>query len=391
MTEKDKHGWRDLRFVAPVVLCFAVPILAAVLLIPLAQRGEASAASAPVSAVVEVGSREADFRQAVGVEIKLNPAGVVKTNTTGRITAVHVSPGDPVTSGTKLIDVNGAPVFAMPQTPPLYRDLAVGTEGPDVAAVQAFLVAGGFLADSPDSTDGDFGYRTADAVCEFQEAAGVECTEVFSMFHVAFVPASITTVGTIEHVVGDTVNAAEPVLTGTPTPAAAVFAPAAENGDLRAYGDEPVVISTSAGADLILPRASPLDGAEVAALYEFVQAAVRSGDLAAPPAATNDDAGSGTSVSYTGLTLRKESASRVAVVPGNSVLAAPGGVNCVITVAGSEAGSTSAPPRYEAVRVRSVAPAVGQLGQVFTDAELVGSVVLRDPTTAPADVRSACG
>ncbi|KRC62315.1 hypothetical protein ASE14_00205 [Agromyces sp. Root81] len=390
MSGKARFGWRDLRFIAPVVLCFAVPIVALVALVPLAQHGEEAAASSPLPATVEVGSREADFRQSIGVEFTLNPAGVVKTNASGRVTAVHVDVGGQISSGTKLIDVDGAPVFAMPQTPPLYRDLARGMEGADVASMQQFLVAGGFLADSTDNVDGDFGGATADAVCEFQEAAGLECTEVFATARVAYVPQTVASVGSVAAKVGDTLTADDPILSGTATPSAAELTPAAENGDLTAYGDEPVIVSTSDGGEVPLPWASGLDAASVDALYVFVQAAVAAGEIAAPEAPKGEDAEAASSASYTGLMLRKEAPSVVAVVPGTSVLTNADGGSCVITVSDAGSGSSSGPGRHTAVKLENVAPAVGQLGQVFTDANLAGSVILRDPTTAPSKAQAGC-
>ena len=51
-----------------------------------------------------------------------------------------------------------------------------------------------------------------------------------------------------------------------------------------------VIVSTSDGGEVPLPRASGLDAASVDALYVFVQAAVAAGEIAAPEAPKGEDA-----------------------------------------------------------------------------------------------------
>lgn len=382
MARPKKWRWRDLKFIAPVVLCFVVPIVVFAALIPLAQLGETTSASTVVPETIDVGTRKTDFRQAVGVTFVMNKVGVVTSNASGRITAVAVIFGEAVTSGTKLYEVNGAPVFAMPQSPPLYRDLAEHDKGTDVAAMQQFLIAAGLLSDTTAHRDGVFGSETADGVSRFQKANGLERTEVFSMSNVAYIPAGVTAVGATAKSVGDTVMKGDPVLSGAPAPASVVFKSSAENGVLTAYGTEPVVVSTSSGAEIVVPSVSNVGTVDTVAIYTFVQTAITAGDIVAPETAKGQDSGDATSVSVTGLILRKEASSVFAVVPGNSVLVSKAGNTCVIAV--DTRGSRSA------VRLSSTTPAVGQLGQVFTDAEIGGRVILRDPTSATSKVQAEC-
>lgn len=79
--------------------------------------------------------------------------------------------GTPVADGSRLADVNGRPVLVLNVATPLYRDLQVGLEGPDVSAVQQSLARLGFAnQDSP----GRYGASTAAAVTAWYRSQGVE-------------------------------------------------------------------------------------------------------------------------------------------------------------------------------------------------------------------------
>ncbi|WP_307481197.1 peptidoglycan-binding domain-containing protein [Microbacterium trichothecenolyticum] len=56
------------------------------------------------------------------------------------LSKVVVGSGDRVRFGDLVAEVSGRPVFAIPPTVPLYRDLIVGAEGTDVRSLQQFLI-----------------------------------------------------------------------------------------------------------------------------------------------------------------------------------------------------------------------------------------------------------
>ena len=58
-------------------------------------------------------------------------------------------PGDTVTSGQVIMEVEGVPVFLLRGELPLWRDIAPGTSGPDVAAVRTALDSLGINAGAP--------------------------------------------------------------------------------------------------------------------------------------------------------------------------------------------------------------------------------------------------
>jgi hypothetical protein len=71
----------------------------------------------------------------------------------GVVTATPIQPGQPITEGQPVIEVNGRPVFAFTWPFRAYRELRQGMEGPDVAELDASLVEMGLLAQANDSFD----------------------------------------------------------------------------------------------------------------------------------------------------------------------------------------------------------------------------------------------
>lgn len=91
------------------------------------------------------------------------------------VTKLPVRTGDRVRAGTLLIEVAGRPLFVLPGRIPMYRDLAPGDRGDDVAQLQRALAAVGHPYG--DRT-GTFGAGTAAAVKRFYAARGyVPATE----------------------------------------------------------------------------------------------------------------------------------------------------------------------------------------------------------------------
>lgn len=93
------------------------------------------------------------------------------------ITQSFVVAGAGVSEGTALFALNERPVFFLSSPFPLYRDLREGDSGADVLQLQEALVSRGMLA----TADGEFGARTAAAVCELFDAAGFEAPRVPKM------------------------------------------------------------------------------------------------------------------------------------------------------------------------------------------------------------------
>ncbi|VTR75865.1 peptidoglycan-binding domain-containing protein [Cellulomonas hominis] len=118
--------------------------------------------------------------RSVPVSLEVTEEQDLRTSAAGTVTASGGGAGTPLMSGTVALRVDDQPVIALRTTVPLYRDLRVGDQGNDVAAVQEELARLGFDVRAPaarESTAGPstarFGATTAAAVRELQRRSGI--------------------------------------------------------------------------------------------------------------------------------------------------------------------------------------------------------------------------
>ncbi|MGR0318686.1 peptidoglycan-binding domain-containing protein [Agromyces sp. ZXT2-3] len=128
----------------------------------------------------------------VGSSITLNavamwekvPAGANRA--AGVVTGVNVAPGDVVSPGSVLFELDLRPVVVAEGAVPAFRMLAQGAEGADVAQLQRLLAELGFYGGEQ---DGGFGTATAGAVRDWQESLGVENDGIVQPGDIVFVPS----------------------------------------------------------------------------------------------------------------------------------------------------------------------------------------------------------
>ncbi len=127
----------------------------------------------------------------VGSSISLNavaswetmPAGTNQAS--GTVTSVELIGGTAVNAGDVLYRVGLRPVVVAAGSVPAFRALDVGANGADVQQLQAFLASEGLYGGAQ---DGDFGWRTAQAVREWQAGLGVDDDGVVRLGDLIFVP-----------------------------------------------------------------------------------------------------------------------------------------------------------------------------------------------------------
>jgi hypothetical protein len=130
-------------------------------------------------------------------------------------------PGAVVRRGHRLFEVDGRPVVLFYGRRPEWRDLSLGvTDGPDVAQLDANLIALGYTTALPLTVSDTFTFATAYAVQRWQAAMGFPVTGVVSVGQLAYAPGPLR------------VTTVTPALGGLPQPGSAV---------LTATSDTPVV------------------------------------------------------------------------------------------------------------------------------------------------------
>lgn len=111
---------------------------------------------------------------------------LARSGSAGVVTSVDVVAGDEVVAGSVVYSVDLRPVTIGVGAVPMFRDLFLRAEGPDVAQVQALLAEMGFFVGE---VDGVFGRDMRDAVRVWQDANGLPDDGVVRVGDVMFVPS----------------------------------------------------------------------------------------------------------------------------------------------------------------------------------------------------------
>ncbi|HWK19843.1 MAG TPA: peptidoglycan-binding domain-containing protein [Microbacteriaceae bacterium] len=157
----------------------------------------------------------------VGSSINLNTVAewksipIAANLASGTVTSVAVGPGQEVGVGSVLYAVNLRPVVIAQGAVPAFRSLARDTVGADVAQLQAMLTQLGFYSGD---VSGDFGWRTQQAVEDWQASLGLDDDGVVQAGDLVFVPTLPTRISLdAEKVVrGASIGAGDPVISGLP-------------------------------------------------------------------------------------------------------------------------------------------------------------------------------
>lgn len=125
--------------------------------------------------------------------------------------------GQVISQGQVLYRVNDSPVVLLEGSTPAYRNLSLGMTGPDVAQLNADLVALGYATSSelPSGTD-TFTYWTLVGVEGLQATLGETANGTLSLGQAVFLPAAAR-ITTVSSTLGTPVGPGQTVMTGTAT------------------------------------------------------------------------------------------------------------------------------------------------------------------------------
>jgi peptidoglycan hydrolase-like protein with peptidoglycan-binding domain len=238
----------------------------------------------------------------------------------GRITATQCRAGATVASGSSPLTVDDRPALALATSVPLWRDLAVGATGADVAALQTELARLGYAV----TVDGVYGASTRGAVRDLQRALGVpRATGAIAAASVVWLPTPEVVVSTCAGRVGD--QAAGEVATVAGGLSALRVAPPSGGSWVARYADSAAPVGLDGTID---------DPA-------FLAAVAAGPDLAV----ALSDRGAGTvKVSLAWATARD-----VAILPPSAVVVGPDSGTCVIAEDGPRAVTVVASALGESV------------------------------------------
>ena len=121
----------------------------------------------------------------------------------GIITAIGAEPGDELSSGQVLLEVQGRPVIVLSGNFPTWRDFSRGMDrGPDVAQLQKALQELRFYRDK---IDGEFGPLSLRSVIRLYRSVGYRPLSKSIMSHqeLVFIPPGLRTVDRVDAVVGE--------------------------------------------------------------------------------------------------------------------------------------------------------------------------------------------
>lgn len=162
---------------------------------------------------VMVTSRPHADERSVRIRVQLKQPEPVNTPVTGRITALSVASNTTLTSGTKVMEVDGLPVVALQTSTPLYRELVDDASGDDIAALQDELQRLGFDV----AVTGRVNWSTRKAAADLLGVDDGQGGVPESIPHTSFLwlPARTVTVNEVKVHLGDTLTEGAQLLTLT--------------------------------------------------------------------------------------------------------------------------------------------------------------------------------
>ncbi|GEL95974.1 hypothetical protein CCO02nite_26320 [Cellulomonas composti] len=169
-----------------------------------------SLAAGPAVTAAPVTYEDYDDARETPFTFVTSPSEDVELRRAGTVTSVDCAAGGTLTSGDVPVTVDAAPVVALHTEYPVWRDLAPGDSGPDVAAVQAELVRLGYDAGTSAVVD----VTTSAAVHEFLTDRGAPASDAaLTRDTVVWLPEPSLVVTRCALEVADVVEAGDTLLT----------------------------------------------------------------------------------------------------------------------------------------------------------------------------------
>lgn len=147
--EPGRGKWKLPAVAALLAACLAFAI--ALVLTP--SQTPTALATAPTVSTVKVAPLPFKDSRTVKVQIGVSGARKLITGSEGTLTASSCAAGESLTSGRSTFSIDGEPLINLATSSPLWRDLAPGTTGEDVAGLQTELTRLGHPAPVTSTVD----------------------------------------------------------------------------------------------------------------------------------------------------------------------------------------------------------------------------------------------
>lgn len=144
----------------------------------------------------------------------LSASRLVSTSRAGVVTDI-ADVGQPIEPSATLFELDGVPTVALLGDVPAWRELTTDTVGPDVAQLEANLVALGYDARGLLTVDETYTDYTADLVEEWQSDLGLEATGTVAVGLVVFVPEGSVVTSVLSSVGSQLAAGGENLMLGT--------------------------------------------------------------------------------------------------------------------------------------------------------------------------------
>jgi len=357
----------------PLAVLWALPLVAILVAVPLSAALDEASVAAPEATSVFVGSRQADRATAVTAVVTQGESPEIRSGTSGTVTALY--PLETIAQGTPVLGVDGVPVLAY-RGPVLYRDLARGDKGADVAAVATYLTELGLL--SSGAASDTFGTALRSAVRSLQAQLGVAQDGMFRLSYVAYIPSDAITIVETAVKLGQSVAAGDVILRAAAPTQTVTFRALAVGATLAQLANDELVLrlpdrEISVASVELTGDAAAVVAAELAAAAVDGSARIEAGE-------SKDSS----TITYSGGVLALRESEVVGVVSATALVIEADGTACLLVLENATTASTQA----RAYTLKSAVPA-NDIGTVAVDEATIGLLVVRDASSLPK-VQQSC-
>lgn len=210
--------WKAAALVSCVLFLGVTPVVLAFILGARADTSLSSLEVEPVPVEAPVKEVPSVLPRPASLTITYQqPSAVLSAGLSGTVTRLIVEPGDVLTDGSDLLEVNGVLVRGYVSDRAFFRDLHYGDKGWDVANLQTYLADRGHASELP--ATGEFGPLTQAAVRNWRAQVGLPKGDTFEFRYLWRIPQPGAVLATLATTTGGIVpGEGMPVLTTAQRP-----------------------------------------------------------------------------------------------------------------------------------------------------------------------------